>query len=332
MAVTFEPELISTPEYPEPLDPLIICRWVATESPINFRLSRKDYAVTLSANNGGFLQITITPSPTVVLPVINDAIAVYDETTDAMFVGTLTDVTGYPVLITDIPWVDGMNITYMNDNTLHGGYYFEGRLTINDIVEPITVIASPDSFGYADLDVSGLLRIKTSLAKTGDYSELIMKEPTKSGNFSLEYRGRWYVASDAEIDDYTPEGGIVSPPCPILWYYGECVRSEEQGTNLHEYVVNEMRDAPFLNLFDRPVFFRGLPFDLSFIIPELLEVSPIYDLIVTMKIYNSVNTQLLPDIVTYVPADDLEGFINSLNIDPTIIPVTADHMTVEIDI
>jgi len=324
MALTFVPELISTPEYPEPLDPTIICRWVATESPINFRLSRKDYAVTLSENAGGFLQITITPSPTAVLPVINDTIAVYDETTDAMLTGTLTDVTGYPVLITDIPWIAGMNIIYMNDNTLHGGYYFEGQLTINGIVDPLTVIASPDSFGFADLDISGVLRIKTSLIKTGDYSELIMKEPTKSGNFSLEYRGRWYVASDAEIDDYTAEGNV--------WYYGECVRSEEQGTNLHEYVVNEMRDAPFLNSFDRPVFFRGLPFDLSFIIPELLEVSPIYEFIVTMKIFNSVNTQLLPDIITYVDADELEGFINSLNVDPAVIPVTADHMTVEIEI
>jgi len=332
MAVTFEPELISTPEYPEPLDPSIICRWLATESPCNFRLSRKDYLVTLSVNNGGFLQITITPSVTVVVPVLNDAIAVYDSTTNAMLVGSLTDVTGYPVLITDIPWVDGMSIGYMNDNTLHGGYYFEGRLTVNGIVEPITIIASPNSFGYADLDVAGLLRIKTALGKTGDYSATIMKEPTKSGNFYFEYRGRWYVNSDADIDDYTPEGGIISPPEPIIWYYGECVRSEEQGSNLHEYVVNAVRDAPFLNLFDRPVYFHGLPFDLSFILPKLTTVSPLYDIIVTMKIYNSSNTQLGTDIVTIVDADDLEGFINSLNVNPGLISVFADHMTVEIEI
>jgi hypothetical protein len=332
MAITFEPILISTPEYPEPLDPTIICRWVATESEINFHLSRKDYLVVNSASNGGFLQITITPSPTAVVPVVNDEIAVYDETTDAMFVGTLTNVGAYPVLVTDIDWIPGMSIKYMNDNTLHGGYYFEGQLTINGIPDPLTVIASPDSFGFADLDVAGVLRIKTSLVKTGDYTNLIMKEPTKSGNFSLEYRGRWYVNTDADIDDYTPEGGIVSPPCPILWYYGECVRSEEQGTNLHEYVVNAVRDAPFLNLFDRPVFFSGLPFDLSFIMPEFAEVTPVYDFIVTMKIYNSVNTQLGADIVTYVDADDLEGFINSLNINPAVIPVTADHMTVQIEI
>ncbi len=332
MAVTFEPILISTPEYPEPLDPTIICRWVATESEINFRLSRKDYLVTLSANNGGFLQITITPSVTAVVPVVNDEIAVYNSTTGAMLIGTLTNVGAYPILVTDIPWVAGMSISYMNDNTLHGGYYFEGQLTINGIVDPLTVIASPDSFGYADLDVSGVIRIKTSLGKTGDYSADIIAEPTKSGNFSFEYRGRWYVNTDADIDDYTPESGIISPPCPILWYYGEVVRSEEQGTNLHEYVVNAMRDAPFLNSFDRPVFFKGLPFDLSFILPELLTVSPTFDITVTMKIFNSVNTQLGADIVTYVDADSLEGYINSLNIDPAIIPLTADHLTVQIEI
>jgi hypothetical protein len=324
MAVTFEPILISTPEYPEPLDPTIISRWVATESEINFRLSRKDYLVTLSANNGGFLQITITPSVTAVIPVINDDIALYDSTTGAMLIGTLTNVGAYPILITDIPWVAGMAISYMNDNTLHGGYYFEGQLTINGVLDPLTVIASPDSFGYADLDVSGVIRIKTSLGKTGDYSDLIMKEPTKSGNFTFEYRGRWYVSLVANIDDYTPEGNT--------WYYGEVVRSEEQGSNLHEYVVNAMRDAPFLNSFDRPVFFKGLPFDLSFIIPEFAAVTPVYDFIVTMKIFNSVNTQLGADIVTYVDADALEGYINSLNINPASIPLTADHLTVQIEI
>jgi hypothetical protein len=324
MAVTFEPILISDPGYPEPLDPTIISRWVATESEINFRLSRKDYLVTLSANNGGFLQITITPSVTAVLPVVNDEIALYDSTTGAMLIGTLSNVGAYPILITDIPWVAGMAISYMNDNTLHGGYYFEGQLTINGILDPLTVIASPDSFGYADLDVSGVIRIKTSLGKTGDYSDLIMKEPTKSGNFTFEYRGRWYVNLVADIDDYTPEGN--------MWYYGEVVRSEEQGSNLHEYVVNAMRDAPFLNSFDRPVFFKGLPFDLSFIFPETSLVSPAYDIIVTMKIFNSVNTQLGADIVTYVDADALEGYINSLNINPASIPLTADHLTVQIEI
>lgn len=330
--ITFEPILIDTPHWDDLITPSIL-RWVATESPINFRLQRRDYAVTTHVDDGtSHLKITITPSVTAVIPVINDEIAVYDYTTNAMLVGTLTDVTGYPVLITDIDYVAGMNITYMNDNTLHGGYYFEGQLTINGIPETITVIASPDSFGFADLDVSGILRIKTALGKVGDYSATIMKETTKSGNFSLKYRGRWYVNTDADIDDWMPESGIISPECPILWYYGECVRSEEQGTNLHEYVATPNYDAPFLNSFEHPVYFLGLPFDISFIFPESIPVTPTADVIVTQKIYNSANTQLGADIVTIVDADALEGFINSLNINAVTIPDLAAYFTIQITI
>jgi hypothetical protein len=309
--------LVSTPGYPDPLDPTIICRWLATESANNFRLFRQDWLIDSSVNNGGFLEIHTSTAFT---GADNDVISVYNLTNAAMSVGTITAVAG-DTLTTDITWVVGMDIEYMNDNTLYGGYYFEGRLTINNIIEPLTVIASPDSFGYADLDVSGVLRIKTSLLKIGDYSTTIMKETTKSGKFSFEYRGCWYGSSES----WTAEGDVI-------WYYGECVRSEEQGSNLHDYVVNAVRDAPFLNSFERPVYFLGLPFDLSFILPQIAEVSPPYDLIVTMKIYNSANTQLGPDVITAVDIDSLEGFINSLNISPASIPALADHITVEITI
>ena len=52
----------------------------------------------------------------------------------------------------------------------------------------------------------------------------------------------------------------------------------------------------------------------------------------TIKIYNAANTQLGGDIVTYVDVDELEGYVNSLNIDEAIIPELADHMTAEIEI
>lgn len=330
--------LISTPEYSDSVSPPNISRWVATESPNNFRLHRHDFDIVTASDNAGFLQLTVaagTYSGTT-----GDIISVFNKTLNAMYVGNALAGTGTTTIETDIPFIAGFDpsdtaldpdrtVTYLNDHTLYGGYYFEGRLTINGILESLTVIASPDSFGYADLDVSGVLRIKTSLVKTGDYTSPIMKEPTKSGNFSFEYRGCWYGSSELWI----PEGGVISPPSDtILWYYGECVRSEEQGSNLWEYVANDDYDAPFLNSFEKPVYFVGLPFDISFIFPETIPVSPASDVTVTMKIYNSVNTQLGADVVTTVPADSLEGFINSLTIDPALIPDMADHLTISISL
>lgn len=330
--------LISTPAYYDSVSPPNISRWVATESPNNFRLFRHDFNIVTATNNAGLLRLTVaagTYSGTT-----GDIVSVFNKTLNAMYVGNTLAGTGTTTIETDISYLAGFapgdvaldptrTITYLNDHTLYGGYYFEGRLTINGILETLTVIASPDKYGYADLDVSGVLKIKTSLAKTGNYTALIMSEPTKSGNFSFEYRGCWYGSSELWI----PEGGVISPPSPtILWYYGEAVRSEEQGSNLHEYVANAIYNAPFLNSFEKPVYFVGLPFDISFIFPETVPVSPASDVTVTMKIYNSLNTQLGGDVVTIVPVDTLEGFINSLMINPASIPDTADHLTLSISI
>jgi hypothetical protein len=317
--------LISTPAYTDPVDPTLICRWLATESPNNFRLLRRDYIVN-GANAGGFLQIT---SSTHFLGSVTNAVSVYDVTTDSMYVGKVTNIDAtLHIITTDIVWVAGTVAAYMQDNTYYGGYYFEGRLTINGAVYPLTIIASPDSQGYADLDVSGILRIVTSLGKIGDYTARIMKETTKSGKFSLEYREGWW---GHDTETYEQCEGVGSPQSVVDWYYGESVRSEEQGSNLHEFVPNTLHDAPFFNAFDQPVYFLGLPFDLSFILPETAPVSPTSHIKVEINIYDS-NNLLLSNVIEYIDADALEGYINSLNIDQTIIPTNAKYMTAEITV
>lgn len=318
--------LISTPACYDPVDTSYVSRWIATESPNNFRLFRNDWTVISETNLGGYLQFVVDG---VFTGGIGDNIAVYNYFTNTMHVGNVTNISG-TTITTDIDWIIGMDIRYVNDNTLHGGYYFEGRLTINGVLNDLTIIASPDTFGYADLDVSGVLRIMTSLLKTGAYSvsNRIEKEPTKSGNFILEYRECWYGSNEPweEADDDLP---IVSPPIGNVWYYGECVRSEEQGSNLHEYVATDINDAPFLNLFENPVYFLGLPFDLSFIMPEQALISPSSEITVTIRNFNSAN---IPGTVftELVDVDSLEGFINSLTIDPTIIDSDATYITIEI--
>lgn len=314
--------LISTPDYHDPIDPTIVSRWLATESPNNFRLLRRDW-VTSGADNGGFLELTLSDIYTG--NVTND-ISVICAATNQVYTGKVTNIDGtFLIVTTDIVWVVGMNIAYMNDNTLRGGYYFEGRLTVNNVLYPLTIKASPDSFGYADLDVSGILIIVTSLGKTGNYTSRIMKETTKSGSFSFEYRECWYGSNEA----WTQAEGVGSPQSIVTWYYAEMVRSEEQGSNLHDYVTDIINDSPFLNQFDQPVYFLGLPFDLSFILPEFAAVSPTYDLTVSIKIYDS-NNLLLSTILEYVPAGTFEGFVNSLNIDQASIPTGAAFMTAEI--
>jgi len=323
--------LISTPEYVEQISPEVVCRWVATESPNNFRLHRHDFDIVSVANNGGNLRITVSAGT--YTGQVGNVINVYNKTLNAMYLGAVQAGSTTTVIETNIPFIAGFDpsdtaldperlITYVNDNTLHGGYYFEGRLMINGVLNALTIVASPDSYGYADLDVSGILRIVTSLGKVGDYSALIMAETNKSGNFYLEYRECWYGSSNAWI---SAEGS----PAPI-WYYVEAVRSEEQGSNLHEYEADDAHEAPFFNSFENPVYFAGLPFDISFIMPERALLSPTGDITVTVRTFSSMNV-LLSETISYVPADDLEGHLCSLTIDPAGIPVNASFFTAEIN-
>lgn len=321
--------LISDPSYVDPADPSVVCRWVATESPNNFRLLRKDFTILNAASFGGYLRWQ--PDHTFD-GIVGEGITVVDSLGNT-YIGTVTNIADPDLAIdTDILYgsIAGTP-SWVNEFTRYPNYYFEGRLTINGFLYPLTIIASPDTKGYADLDVSGILRIVTSIGKVGNYTSRIMKETTKSGKFGFEYRGCW-VGSD---EPWEAVEALVSPQTspPILmdWYYGECVRSEEQGSNLHDYVADSLNDAPFLNQFDNPVYFQGLPFDLSFILPEQARVSPTSDITVTINVYDS-NNLLLDSIVETIDADSLEGYICSLNIDPVTIPTGAAYFTAEINV
>jgi hypothetical protein len=310
--------LIASPARIVNVSPQIVSRWLATESPNNFQLWRRDFIPTANPMEGMSPFVFGLEFTTPFTGNVGDAIACHNATTGAMLLGKVVSMASPATsILTDIPWQAGAVIDYVNDNTLHGGYYFEGQLKVNDIVQALTIIASPDSFGKADLDVSGVLRIQTSIGKSADNTTLLAAETTKGGKFTFAYRGCWYGSAEA----YTAEGNT--------WYYVEGIRSAEQSSNMLEFVACDAYDAPFLNMFTQPVLFVGLPFDLTFLLPERPLVSPEADLTVVIRRYDSTNT-LLSTTTTLVRTGQMEGRVCSLNIDPATIEETAAYMTAEI--
>jgi hypothetical protein len=309
--------LISTPGEIIQVTPELVNRWLATESPNNFRLLRTDFLASDQHESGGFIQIDTTTDYT---GNVGNSISVYDATTGTMKTGTVTALSSPPTTITtDITWVPGTVIEYLNDNTLRAGYYFEGQLTINNVLQSLTIKAHPDSFGYADLDVSGILRIMILLGKVGDYSTSIMKESGKSGKFTFKYREVWYESAES----YTDEGNT--------WYYCEAVRSEEEGSSLAEFAPDEINTSkPFFNSFAQPVYFVGLPFDLSFINSDLPTTSPAMDITVTIKQCNAAGGEVASntEIIAY---GTLEGYLNSYRVNPNMIVASATHLTIQIN-
>lgn len=311
--------LVSVPASVIQVSPEIISRWLATESPNNFRLQRKDWLITASGMNAG------SPSDGMAFTLAEafdgnegDSVSVYNNFNGAMYTGLVTLVSGSDIE-TDIPYSASFDGAYLNDNTLFAGFYFEGQLTINDVVQALTVIATPNSFGIADIDVSGVLRITTALDKVGDYSALVMAETNKSGKFTFAYRPAWYGSDQSYIE----EGND--------WYYAEAVRSVEQGSNLADFVASEAGDAPFLNSFEQPVYFAGFPFDISFILPAMVEISPGSLLRVIMKRYNAAGI-LLATFQEDVDPATIQGRVCSLNVDPDAIEASAAYMTAEIQL
>jgi len=312
--------ILSDPSHILQVSPEVVSRWLATESPNNFQLQRKDFIVSSCASSGGspeYVELVLSSAFT---GAIGDVIAVYNAADGAMYTGTITAIASPATTVTtDIPWATGFDASYLNDDTLHDGYYFEGRLTVNGVLQALTIVASPDTFGKANLDVSGVLRIMVSLGKTGDYSTTLAAEPTKSGSFTLEFRECWYGYEGTYLTENN------------TWYYVEAVRSAEQGSNLYDFVPTDVSDAPFFNSFAQPVYFLGLPFDISFLLPPQAMTSPAGQLQITISHYNANNT-LLSSNVSLVDLGSLEGFVNSLNIEAATIEASAAYLTAEIEL
>lgn len=314
--------LLSIPATVIQTSPEIVSYWLATECPNNFRFKRRDYIITGSAETTG------SPANSMEFTVdgqfagsIGDVISVHNAFNDSMNVGIITDVVNASpesIVTTNIPYNSTFDGDYLNDQTLFNGFYFEGRITVNDVIQPLTIISSPDTFGFADLDVSGLLRIATSLDKNGDNSELVMVETNKSGKFTLEYRPQWYGSDNAYIQESN------------TWYYVESVRSIEQTSNMSEFVPSAAGDVPFLCSFERPVYFIGFPFDISFLCPSEGFASPPL-LSVTITRYNAANQVLATDVQA-VDATNMLGRVCSLTIEPDAIETTCTYITAEIDI
>ena len=319
-----EIEIVSTP-----IDGT--CKWVTPESPVLFGLQRKDISnddsspapdwyIDSTQDNGGYLEFTLSAIDSPFSE--GDSLMLHDDTTGEELYGVITEVSGADFL-TDIVWVAGTDIDYINNFTLFPGYYFEALLTINGVVNALTARAYPNSAGYADMNIAGVLRT-TILPGKADETLNINPEVNKSGRFTVSFRPCYYGSDES----YVEEGGY--------WSYASFVRNSIQGGNLLEYegifIDEDPPDDfnyvyPICNQFEKPVFFKGLPFDLSFL---LNRVTNDQTFTVTIAIYDATNT--LIDTISY----EVEGSstnssrLCSAVISPDDIPDEAKYFDVEI--
>lgn len=247
--------------------------WNCSRHPAIFTFIRKDSAITTFLSVGGKLRIVLTsPNPTSVFydAVVGSSIAVADNNNAYNKVGTITAVVlpGTPDFIfdTDINFVGSppaggwVNLLDVKNYYLDVAIYGKPPI-IGQTVPYGSARVSVNAFGYGTLDVHEYLNGYIKKINAFQYAVRNQMDPHVWGQYRIEYRERW-VGKVA--GPYTVDLGI--------YYFVDATKylKSPYGQNLCDYVpfnATLTNKAKFLTDFEKPTYWQGLPFSLSFIFP-----------------------------------------------------------------
>lgn len=288
-------------------------KWLATDSPIVFEVQRKDNNIATTVNDGGKARITLSTSNSLFYLSVGEFISVHDAVSGVSF------ITSVLTKHSDTDYT--LNIAYANQQFSYYvayqkpvNYFFDVKLTVNGVEQSATARFTPQLNGLAKCDISGYLQTYVSDEKTGTYIDNNTAETNQSGNFTF-----------AVSENYIGNTNTTYLVNNNIWYYVKAARSIEKGTNVAEFVPNLEAQAEFLNYFEEPTYWLGLPFDISFVYSELLAGKPVQ---LIEKHYNSLN------VLLSTQTKDLDsnaiGYLNSAAIKAESIEPTCDYITLSL--
>lgn len=290
-----------------------ISRWLATDAPIEFWAQRKDNLISASVSVAGLTRITISPDNSIFFPEVDEYITVH-TTSGAYLIAKVTAVAGNNYTL-DLAYNANLVFDFMVAHQKKVSYFVEVRLTVNGQVLANTLRFTPNLNGLVKCDVSGYLQSYVSDDKQGTTGiTASIKESSQSGKFLFGIRENYVGAPSSS---YTV--------LPNEWFYCKGTRSVEKGTNLVEFVPNLGAEAKFLNYFDRPLLYRGMPFDLSFIYSELLNGKSLQ---IVEEHYDASNT-MISTSTRDISTEQEEG-LNTLILDTVNLEPTCEYIKVKV--
>jgi hypothetical protein len=254
-----------------------VSKWNAVHHPIQFEIQRQDRSV-ISATQYSPTQVTIFFNGTFE-GIVGDSI--YFES--GIFKGTgVVAVIGFSGVTSGII-VDFVVATYsvqlggfLNFVSYRSSYYIETTIFGVDetpaYYEVGTSINKPDATGRAKIDVSAFLKTIVSYQDTFEYNQLNKSDLSQGGQFNIQYREGYNGTTGAWSGISTSN----------LFYYVNASKQIQQvyGANMGEYVPFDTAfttepKAKFLSDFNKPTYFPGFPFSLSFIYSDAIAGSQI---------------------------------------------------------
>lgn len=250
--------------------------WVASGNPILFKYQRKDLGV-ISVTQGPAvdgvtkIKVSVSAVPAELLAgqkvyinnfgyegtyeVINKSVGSF--VLDATWIGNQTG--GF------VNFVEARNNYHMDINVYRaasGGDVLLGNYRYYD-----------NTTGIVTIDLQGVIDAQMNVDNEFDYSVINAADEGKSFAFIFYYRENW--RSNTSVGSYTSYG--------TYFFAVKAVRQlgDPYGQNMRDYMLDVATDpvyedyiAKFLSVFERPVYFVGYPFTLSFLYTQ--EVSAYY--------------------------------------------------------
>ena len=251
-----------------------LSKWVGVHQPVEFEVQRKDYTVNqiwdevFDGVNQKVFRILGGAQDFAVGTTFNyicesDTLRAYTLTVARMYTAGSTTYVAFNT--DDVYEVNKLVINQAFVNVVRKGHYIETLVYISDKAgeqELQGVLRSKtDVFGKAKVNIQKLLSSALSLENRFDYDVINQAQPIQGGIYSMRCREVY--------GDVVGKFAFQLPNDTMHYVNGSKQLQEPNNFNFGEFVptLNDAREnkAKFLSVFNRPTYFNGYPFSLSFI-------------------------------------------------------------------
>lgn len=250
-------------------------RWNGAHEPIVYKLQRQDKPIWFIFGDGLSGEVTVwfanTP-PFPPAPNIGDQMYINAGPVEGVFTVSSVNLPNIIRVHSNIV----VNAYTGFANFLYDPFLQNYRLETNIMLSVGNVwtkigssINKPATDGFIDLDVSAWL--KTQVTQRNDFDYDVINE--KDLNFGQKYALQFRILTSAFEELF----GLVANDSIFFFANPERQIQAKHGNNLGEFVpfpdptLAEENRAKFLSDFEKPTYFRGYPFDLSFIYSEKIK-------------------------------------------------------------
>lgn len=271
------------------------CNFNAVGNPVVYKLRREDYQFNQINDNGGFAQIQINGTDLTTYFVVSDTVFI-----EGLGAATITAVSfGTDTLITVDIAFDATSSGYINNNSNRTDYKIEVEVfdfATNESLGP-RIVGDPDEAGELKVNVSG--EVSAYVSPNWSLPTVNEVDSEVSKKVYIKYQEFFDVTYWDLVTDAANPIICVFAYIPLLLGSPPDFTRYAHGGNLLSYYP-ETDERKFLTRFLKPKTWRGWPFSLSFIWPEITDINR------RVKQYNSEGTEL-SDSVTVLddPTDSV---------------------------